>query len=612
MNFFHKKGKVVLNIPKGHLTDQAGLKAFFPTGIKILSVRTNKANLVYRIAQTNKQTLINSKTYFLFDKNDPAQNIHRADLVELDFLCGRRFAEKKFDIDDLFGVLAILITALFIGTGIYRFEKKDKHRAMLFLGLGLVFIASYITYFDRYQYPSSMFWDENYYITSVEKYKNNIMFMSGHFLLAKQILTLGELLLSPNEGLTAKNAFTKGHIKKLPPSYSFVGVRFFPVLCAVLIAILLYFIFYYIFYKPLYAALFSMLYIMENAFVVHFRGAMLDSIELFFIAALILVFIKAVRNCRKQVPKRTYFYMGLLAGASVSSKENGAIVFLFFLFLIVYEYRHALLRLRLSLQIIKNTAWKTVISITGILLVFCGSWYVHFAAGTRIYQNKTYKASPAYLEIIKKGETANPLHFPIMLRDNLAFIKNYHKGVPHYDPCKEGENGSLPIHWLIGKKSINYAWAKRGGKARYRYLQVNPLTWAIGLAAIILSLMLIGSVFLFRLPLKNKTLFFLITVLAASYLSYMIVVINADRVLYLYHYFIPQLFNIMLAGLVFCYCYEEYIIKDDKLLAGITVFIGVLILLVFLYFSPFCYNLGLTTEQFLNREWFDVWGLEYI
>ena len=79
---------------------------------------------------------------------------------------------------------------------------------------------------------------------------------------------------------------------------------------------------------------------------------------------------------------------------------------------------------------------------------------------------------------------------------------------------------------------------KSDGGVRYMYLQVNPITWFLGLSGIILSLILIiGRVF-FKTPIKNKNLFYLITAFATLYLIYMAIMLRIERVMYLYHYFI--------------------------------------------------------------------------
>ena len=115
---------------------------------------------------------------------------------------------------------------------------------------------------------------------------------------------------------------------------------------------------------------------------------------------------------------------------------------------------------------------------------------------------------------MKNAETDDPKNFPTMFKDNLAFMANYNKGVPKLDVCKPDENGSYPLAWLVGDKSINYRWEKSDGGVRYMYLQANPITWFLGLVGIILSLILIIGRVVFKTPIKNKNLFYLITTFA--------------------------------------------------------------------------------------------------
>ena len=184
--------------------------------------------------------------------------------------------------------------------------------------------------------------------------------------------------------------------------------------------------------------------------------------------------------------------------------------------------------------------------------------------------------------------------------------------MPRLDVCKPDENGSYPLAWLVGDKSINYRWEKSGDGVRYMYLQANPITWFLGLAGIILSLILIIGRVVFKTPLKNNNLFYFITTFTTLYVIYMAIMLRIERVMYLYHYFIPLLFSFILAFLVFNYIFEDKVVnKSKKLYIGLII-MTIIIVGTYKFFSPLSYYQPLTTKQFKQRIWFDFWKLKPI
>ena len=140
----------------------------------------------------------------------------------------------------------------------------------------------------------------------------------------------------------------------------------------------------------------------------------------------------------------------------------------------------------------------------------------------------------------------------------------------------------------------------------------NPLSWFLGLFAVILSLILMGGRFFFGLPVKNEKLFWNITFFSGMYTAYMIGVMTIDRVMYLYHYFIPLLFSFILAYLVFQYLFEEYIVKKDRIVLTSMIIIAVEVAAVFAYFCPLTYYQPLTVLEFYQRVWSPFWGMNYV
>ncbi|HEY9706312.1 MAG TPA: phospholipid carrier-dependent glycosyltransferase, partial [Allocoleopsis sp.] len=80
-------------------------------------------------------------------------------------------------------------------------ESRLSSRLLSLQTLGLAFlilIISYFTYFHGYDKPQAVFWDENYYLASSQKYLNRIFFMHEHPPLGQMLIALGEKLLHGN------------------------------------------------------------------------------------------------------------------------------------------------------------------------------------------------------------------------------------------------------------------------------------------------------------------------------------------------------------------------------------------------------------------------------
>lgn len=492
-----------------------------------------------------------------------------------------------------------------------NFARKNPKK-MLAIYTTIILISSFFTYFIKYNYPSAVFWDENYHIASAQKYLDGAMFMEPHPPLGKMFIALGEYIIQPNKNLDLHKFTETDYIKDFPQGYSFAGVRFFPTFFAWLSAIVFFFILYFLSKNPHLSAIFSSLYVFDNALIVHSRSAMLEGSHLFFILLSILYFIRLISKNSK-IKKVSYFILGLLIGLSFMVKATGAITFLLFLFLFAYDYRENFGEWRENIfSLLKNFFIKLIIILIGVSAVFFPVWYIHFSLGKNAAVNKFYSASPKYKEIIARGETANPLNFFVMLKDNLKYMANYNNGVPKLDVCKLDENGSYPLVWPLGDKSINYRWEKSDGGVRYLYLQSNPVIWFSALAGVIFSIILIASRFIYKLEIKNKRIFYFIICFTIMYASYMAMMLKIERVMYLYHYFIPLILSFILLFLVFQYIFGESLAKNRrKGYSSLLLFLAIIIA-SYQFYSPLTYYKPLATKEFNQRVWFDFWKLKAV
>lgn len=488
--------------------------------------------------------------------------------------------------------------------------KKDKY---YFYYLAVLLMLSLATYFLNFKNPSGLFWDENYHMASAQKYIDHVMFMEPHPPLGKQFIALGEWMFQANSKLTTTSFLNTDYINSVPDGYSFFGVRFFPSLFAALSAILFFMILYTLIPQIQYAFLFSSLYIFDNAMIVHSRGAMLEGTQLFFVLGSVLLFAMLLKKAgRKKL--LDYFLLGILIGLAVAVKLNSAILCALFVFLAFEDFWDEVKKIdwkkfKINFDLTREFIWKTLLAVGGILVPLLLSFYIHFATGEKVLDNRFYNASAEYKQIITLHETANPFNMPVMLRDYLGYIHNYEKGVPKWDPTKEGENGSPAFGWPFGYKSINYRWSKWNGTVAYLYLQGNPLIWWTGLFGILLAFAyIIGRIF-FKTPIADPKKFKLLVYFTLMYAFYMGVMLSIERVMYLYHYFIPLLFSFIIFYLIFALFFEEKMVQKDRFLLIVTALFAMEIVGAYFIYFPFSYFMPLDNLEFMRRVWSKFWGL---
>ncbi len=494
------------------------------------------------------------------------------------------------------------------------------------LGLLLMFMA-FMTYFWNYTNPPYLYWDENYHVASAQKYLNGVYFMEPHPPLGKLLIAAGEKLFQGN----AENDQFIGtdYAKELPGTFSFRGYRFFPVLFGFLIAPLFYLIFLLITRKPAWAFLLSFLYVFDNALITHSRAAMLDSTMLFFCTAMIALYLLILKH---REGKHTFpFYsllFGIMFGGVMATKALGLIMVLLWPAIIlqlrkVESVKFKVESARLNRLSTFNSQLSTlnfpkisqflVLSVAGFLITYVAIWQVHFMIGTRVVDSLPdggyYQASEQYKTLLNEGK----INLPLMMRENLHFLKHYSTGVPALNLCKIDENGSPFFLWPLGARSINYRWeTPNGSYYQYITLQVNPFVWGAALLGLVLAFtLLIGSWLIpgaQKLQYRDELL-----VWCGMWFAYMFAVSRIDRVMYLYHYFIPLLLSFIITAYVFLELKRigMFALTESRknwilLLCGLLVFAG------FQFYRPLTYYEPIDDKAFEKRMIFQLWELRCV
>lgn len=466
-------------------------------------------------------------------------------------------------------------------------------------------ILSFFTYVHNFSTPQALFWDENYHIASAQKYINGVFFMEPHPPLGKLVIALGEKLFDFN---AVDDSFIGTDYATNPPAgFSFTGYRFFPVMLAWWTAIVLYGIFLLLTKKPLWATLLSFLYVFDNALIVHQRAAMLESTMLFFSALTILAFL-LLRTMADR--PRLFLWISALFGVSFACLMTTKVFGLIFILLIPF--------LLYELQDRKELWWKFLCMAGGsFLIVYAAIWQIHFTLGSRIVPELPdqgyYQASQEYKAILAQGANGSPFAFPVMLRDSLAFVSHYQKGVPRLDLCKSDENGSPWYFWPVGARAINYRWETPDGQGyRYLFLQVNPVVWAIAFGGVLLSALLLLASFLLPVEHAPRARNLLLAFLTL-YVCYLAAISRIDRVMYLYHYFLPLLFSFLLFTLSFLEIERIGSWKfNQERRTALLLLLGVGIFLSFEFYRPLTYYTALSDKAFERRDLLRLWDLHCV
>lgn len=556
----------------------------------------------------------------------------------------------------------------------------------------LVLIISFFTYFFGYQEPQAPFWDENFHIAASQKYLDDVFFVELHPPLGKLLIAAGEHIWQPNNpdsqvliekfkneivretnqdyidtpeqqqllkdkqtkfADTIQKFNTVDFIKDFPKDYSFIGVRFFPALFAFLAGYLFFLLLYILSKNSHLAFIFSSVYLFNNPLILHFRGAMLDGIQMFFVLAALVYFAYLFID-KKDIKHWEYLVLGLIIGFSVSTKINSLILVLIFPFLFTYDNFKTLTDRTKSFKKLNQRLFISGASfIVGIFIIFGIVQYIHLNLAKKQLPDKNQYnnlvLNDGYRKIVDTNSFSNPLSVFTSTWGWFEYQTAYNEGVPKLDESKPDENGSYPTNWIVGRKAISYRWDRYPIEknkhntytwnespgnisldeesklpedekknwtvvVKQLYLVINPAIWLLSIIGIVLGISIVISWLLFGLKIKNGKLFSLITFFTVMYVSYMISVLSVSRVLYLYHYFVALMISLLIGFLIFLYSFKNLLThpkKSQYLYIGLWTIFS-LVLASFIFFAPFTYYLPLTSQEFEIRNWFSFWGLKRV
>lgn len=474
----------------------------------------------------------------------------------------------------------------------------------------VIAIIAYFGFMANRGQPPRLFWDENYHVTSAERYLAGIAHLEPH-------PPLGLLLISAGEALSGANRNVDKHALTLtkqiagdamPAGFDFSGMRLMPSLFAALGALAFFGLLLEMFGNRLHALLLSGLFLFENAFTVHFRAVHLDSFQIFFCIAFFWYFVHLWQRCGP-IRLRQYAGLGALAAMAILVKMNGVVLLVLFPVLYIKDVDSR--QFDRWPQRLLDLCLRSGSVMASMALVVFVVFYIHAlltplapdrsgSAGKQDLENM----SPAYLAHLKQHKPPGPGTVLVIARDYYKFMEKDHLGVPKLDRTKPGENGSHPIEWPFHERTINYRWDSANGSTAYVQLAGNQLAWYSGTIAVILSIILIVNHRIFAIPLRGGfATYRLIEVFTGVYLVYMLlhVWIITQRVMYMYHYFIGLLVSYILLALMWQYLSEVHA-RFFRHRTAILATMMSLYFFCYLFFLPFSNHWPLTKQACQRRN----------
>ena len=479
-----------------------------------------------------------------------------------------------------------------------RLWNADDKTLRWVLG-ALVIILACFNFVRDIDNPIHAFWDESYYLTTTQRYEEGKAQYASHPPLGFMFMDAGVKagkLFGINKTI---DTHALGDVKKIdsrivPKGYDFTPIRMPSALFAVISALLFYLIILRLNGEAFEAFVFSLLFVFENAYIVHFRAAHLDSYQFTFTLGSILVWLYTFGREPKR-PLLTYAAFGLLCGLSFMVKVNSLVM----LVLGALSLGRALW-MNPSRDNWLRQFWRGS-SIAGaflsvVVLVF--TLHVVFNPNAPDTTTKAGARDNGAMGQVYKDYLAHKRGLsPAVVWDATVGYYKYMK----YDftgEVKTEPNGSQPVLWPLMAKAITYRWDFDGKKTAYTHMVGNPVNWGLGIVGIIGAAVLISRRRFDKSESQSAEDFDRLEALFAMFMIFWVfhIYLGIHRVMYIYHYFI----GLALSYLLVAQCFKiaaRQIPLINKHRFGILCGLSVVIACSYLFYAPLTYHQYLTKAE---------------
>ncbi len=427
----------------------------------------------------------------------------------------------------------------------------------------ILVIASLVTHFLFFGYPSAVVFDEVYTGSFVSRYSTGEYYFDVHPPLAKLLEKFfGDMIgASYNVDFSAIG-------NTLP--WGVILLRLLPLLAGVLLPLVIYYICRYLNFSKIASFTAGALVILENSLLVQARFILFDNIMLLFGFLATLLYL--IYLCR-QSKKSLVILSALLCAGAFSIKWTG-------------------LAFPLLIMIAEIVRVKKVKECAKFFAVYAGIgaiFYISIFATHFAYLDRSGPGDAFMTDRFQKTLVGSAHADDTTLKPKGFFGKFIELNVEMLAANKtltvKHDYSSMWYTWPIMQRPIFY-WQEPvvNGVGSYIYFLGNPIIYWLG------ALSIIGLFFFYR----KKVALFIFSGFLVNFLPFIFI----GRVMFLYHYEAALIFSII--ALIF-------LIDQGKYKKVIFPVLVCACLISFLYFSPLTYGLPLSNEALAQRMWLSTW-----
>ena len=417
----------------------------------------------------------------------------------------------------------------------------------------LVGAIGWVQFFMWREHPRTPFWDENYYVTSAQRYLEGTAQFSVHPPLGLMLIAAGEALSGDNRDLQLQEVAAQKRVsdRELPPGYSFGGVRLFPAMFAAASALLFFAILLRLTRQRITALSLSCLYLFENAFIAHLPAAHLDAFLVFFALGAVWCAIKRVQSASSD-HRWVITLFGVCVGLATMVKVSGLLLAVLGIWMIrkpstpqAHAGRMHIRRwdLGAASRVLLGMLGAVATVMTAHALLSHQPPDPQSSAGRKDMRF----ISPMHLDYLRGQAEFSPAVLGHITADYMRFMQAEHEGTP-----QGGPGTSKVMLWPLHVGAINYRWDRSGDQTRYMQLAGNLVNWAVGLTALMACALLVSvRLVKSRRAIDEDTDLEVMKMLLAAYMAQMAFHwwLETERAVYLYHYFVPLLLTYAMAPL---------------------------------------------------------------
>lgn len=391
-------------------------------------------------------------------------------------------------------------------------------------GLGLVALLAALLYFPNLGAARAPIWDEAYYLTATARYHEGRLQFASHPPLGLMLIAAGDSLSGLNREIDWRPIAAVKSIKAeaMPAGFDYRGPRLASALFGAFAACAFFLLMAELCGSASMGLLLAPLFLCDTALVAQFRAAHLDAFQLFFV---LVGLICLIRSLRREAKAAWLAGFGAAIMAAAMVRANALVL--------------APLGLVALWPLIRQRAWRQVSTATlAGLVAACAVVVITFGVALIAGPAMPDMASPAgqsdlrfiSAEVARHGYGGNIWRF---FADTLAFMRSDLAGMARADA-----NASHPWQWLAGSGAITFRWDASGDIVAATALVPNRAAWLLSLSGVALAVCnLVGS----RRGDNSPDLVALALLGGWAISMASLIALDAQRVMYAYHYFIPLL-----------------------------------------------------------------------